>query len=111
MGFDCGEEIRDEDKFQVRSQPQMGNDERNSDVEEANASDDTDSPSSVRRQYEPDWVPGSRYFQKLRAENNSQEVAYQLRTRQRCGSGPEELKRKNLQGNWTISILKETKTS
>ena len=75
VGFDCGEEIRnDEDKFQVRSQPQMGNDERNSDVEEANASDDTDSPSSVRRQYEPDWVPGSRYFQKLRAENNSQVV-------------------------------------
>ena len=57
VGFDCGEEIRDDEyhKFQVRSQPKMGNDETNSDVEEANASDDTDSPSSVRqRQYEPD---------------------------------------------------------
>ena len=39
-GFDCGEKIRnDEDNnFQVRSQPQMGNDEKNSDVEERNAS-------------------------------------------------------------------------
>ena len=32
----------------------MGNDETNSDVEEANASEETDSPRSVRRQYEPD---------------------------------------------------------
>ena len=66
---------------------------KRSDAEEGNASVETDSPSSVRQgQYEPEWVPGSRYFQKLRAQD-SQEVTYQLRTRQRCRSGPEESRR------------------
>ena len=62
VSFDYGEEIHsDEDnKFQIRSRTQMGNDEIRSDVEEENTSEETDSPSSVRRgQYEPDWDPGS----------------------------------------------------
>ena len=83
----------------------MGNDETNSDVEEANASEETDSPSSVRQgQYDSDWVPGSRYFQKLRAENNSQVVPISCVQDKGPGqdrSGQEELKRKNLQGSWT----------
>ena len=85
----------------------MGNDETNSDVEEANASEETDSPSSVRQgQYDSDWVPGSRYFQKLRAENNSQVVPISCVQDKGAGqdrSGQEELKRKNLQGSWTRS--------
>ena len=97
MSFDYGEEIHsDEDnKFQVRWRPQMGNDDTNSDVEKENTSEETDSPSSVRRgQYDPDWDPGSQYLRKkLGADNSPQEVTYKLRTRQKSRSGPEESRR------------------
>ena len=73
----------------------MGSSEVNSDVEEENKSEESDSPSLVKRgQYDPDWDPGSQYLRrKVRADNSSQAVTYQLRTRQRNRSGPEESRR------------------
>ena len=73
----------------------MGSSEVNSDVEEENTSEEADSPRLVMRgQYDPDWDPGSRYLRrKLRADNSSQAATYQLRTRPRNRSGPEESSR------------------
>ena len=73
----------------------MGNSDVNSDVEEENTSEEADSPSLViRGQYDPDWDPGSQYLRrKLRADNSPQAVTYQLCTRPRNRSGPEESRR------------------
>jgi hypothetical protein len=99
VSFECEEILIDEEKmFQIRSQPQMGDEETNSDENEENDLEETDSPSRViRGQYDPDWDPSSRYlWKKLRADNKLQGVTYQLRTRQNTGSGPEGSRREEL---------------
>ena len=81
------EHSEDEANEQGRSNSRIDN-EVESGAEGEKEKDEIHSPSLVMPgQYDPDWDQGSSYLQtKLRADSNSKEVTYQLRTRPVCGS-------------------------